>query len=278
MREDYFVNVAMDTAVKAYLECNKCNNNIMYNSFLVVVVRVLSLIYGELDVLNPYYLKNSVAFINNLCKYGLSRENAALFKEDLLNYYNFDLENNKKIIKEKNPYFRIVLKYLVDMFFLKRKNVTINYVEEEMFLDLVYTSHTKDPYRVSFNYLTSDEPDYIEKYYYSVINELDMTKDYGKVISENLNLEALKYMGVDLSSLENMDTKEIETVQRNAYDYFGVDVTSPMRDEYLDQHVKYYRAYGHKFSTGNGYVDILLLMSIIVTSICVIAFFVFSLM
>lgn len=277
MKEEYFVNIAISRAIELYLSSSKNKDSILYNSFLVVTVRILAFIYGELDVLNPYYLNNSVAFFNNLAKYGMSRADIAIFKEEFLNYYKFEEENNNGKIKFKNPYFKNVLKYLVDMFIFKRNSVEVTYQEEEMFLDLAYTSHTKNPYRVSYNYLASENPQYIEKYYYSKVNQFDVTSDLSKTISTNLNLEALKYVGVDLSSLKNMSKDEIENAKNEAYNYFIVDATSPSRDDDLESAINNFKNYGKKVTTGNGYVDILLLMSVIVTSFSVIAIIIFSL-
>ena len=277
MKEEYFVNIAISRAIELYLSSSKNKDSILYNSFLVVTVRILAFIYGELDVLNPYYLNNSVAFFNNLAKYGMSRADIAIFKEEFLNYYKFEEENNNGKIKFKNPYFKNVLKYLVDMFIFKRNSVEVTYQEEEMFLDLAYTSHTKNPCRVSYNYLASENPQYIEKYYYSKVNQFDVTSDLSKTISTNLNLEALKYVGVDLSSLKNMSKDEIENAKNEAYNYFMVDATSPSRDDDLESAINNFKNYGKKVTTGNGYVDILLLMSVIVTSFSVIAIIIFSL-
>ncbi len=277
MKEEYFVNIAISRAIELYLSSSKNKDSILYNSFLVVTVRILAFIYGELDVLNPYYLNNSVAFFNNLAKYGMSRADIAIFKEEFLNYYKFEEENNNGKIKFKNPYFKNVLKYLVDMFIFKKNSVEVTYQEEEMFLDLAYTSHTKNPYRVSYNYLASEDPQYIEKYYYSKVNQFDVTSDLSKSISTNLNLEALKYVGVDLSSLKNMSKDEIENAKNEAYNYFMVDATSPSRDDDLESAINNFKNYGKKVTTGNGYVDILLLMSVIVTSFSVIAIIIFSL-
>ncbi len=278
MREEYFVNIAFDQAIKLYLNTRANPNSLNYNSFLVIVIRILVLIYGEADILNPYYLKNNVAFLNNLSKYGLSKSDVAILKSDFLSYYNFESENVKRTIKLKNPYFTNILKILVDMFILKKQNYHVNYYEEEEFLDLAYTSHTTNPLRVSYNYLVSDDPKYIEKYYYSKINSLDVTKDLSNTINMNLNLEALKYVGVNLTNLPNLSDQDLINAQKRAYNYFEVDATKPNRDEQLQTNLEYLKNYGKKkITTGNGYVDILLLMSVIATSFSIFTIIIFSL-
>ena len=87
MREEYFVNIAFNESIKQYLESCNNKNSLSYNSFLVVVIRLLALIYGKVDILNPYYLKNNVAFMNNLTKFGVSNSEIAMFKDDFLRFY-----------------------------------------------------------------------------------------------------------------------------------------------------------------------------------------------
>ena len=91
MREEYFVNIAFENSIKLYIENSNNKDSIIYNSSLVVVIRILALIYGKLDILNPYYLKNSIVFMNNLGKYGVSKSEIALFKDDFLRFYEWFL-------------------------------------------------------------------------------------------------------------------------------------------------------------------------------------------
>ena len=278
MREEYFVNIAFEKSIQDYLANANNEEGYIYNTFPAVVIRVLALIYGKLDILNPYYLKNSIVFMNNLGKYGLSNSEVALFKDDFLRFYEFEEQNKSRKIKLKNPYFTNIQKYLVDMFVAKKKNKEVSLVEEEKFLDLIYSSHTTHPYRISYNYLNSNDLSFIEKYYYSKLNEMDVTMELAldKTISGNLNLEALNLLGVNLTNLKNMSTEEIKEAQSKAYEYFEVDAESINRDKELNKAVDYYKLHGKKITSGNGYVDILLLMSVIVTSLSVISIIIFS--
>ena len=280
MRDEYFVNIAFEESIKMYLASHDAKDSFAYNTCLVVVIRILALIYGKLDILNPYYLKNSVAFMNNLSKFGVSRSEIALFKDDFLSFYEFEEQNKERKIKQKNSYFTNIQKYLVDMFVAKKKCEEVSLTEEETFLDLIYSSHTKNPYRISYNYLMSDDLGFIEKYYYSKLNEMDVTKELmlDKTISEDLNLDALNLLGISLSNLKNMTPEEIKNSKAKTYEYFEVDAESLDRDKDLNKAVDYYKLYGKKITSGNGYVDILLLMSVIVTSLSVVAIIIFSIM
>ena len=280
MREEYFVNIAFDNSIKLYLANINNTDSLAFNTFPVIVIRLLALIYGKLDIVNPYYLKNSIVFFNNLGKFGLNKSELALFKDDFLRFYEYEEQNKNRKYQSKNPYFTNIQKYLVDMFVAKKQTEEVSLTEEEDFLELIYSSHTKNPYRISYNYLMSDDPTFIEKYYYSCLNEMDITRELvlDKTITGNLNLEALDLLGVSLSNLKSMSDDEINKAQIDAYKYFEVDTESPTRDKDLNKAINYYKMYGKKITSGNGYVDILLLMSVIVTSLSVISIIIFSFM
>ena len=73
--EPYFINEAVDKAINDYMSSKDKKEGVLYNSFLVVVIRMLISIYGELDIINPYQIKNEDALRNNLMKYAASKEN-----------------------------------------------------------------------------------------------------------------------------------------------------------------------------------------------------------
>lgn len=278
MRKGYFVNKAFDMAITKYIDSVNNKDSIEYNSFLVVTIRILILIYGKLDILNPYYLGNGVALMNNLAKFGVPKSDIALFKDDFLNFFEFAINSENQIYKKPNPYFKRVQKYLIDMFIAKKNNGDVSMEEEEKFLDLIYSTHTTNPYRISYAYLMQADLIETEKYYYTKLNELDMTKELSKTINENLNLEALNILGINLSNLKDMSNTAILKAQNAAYEYFEVDATDLKREDKLNDALNYYKKYGKKVTTGNGYVDILLLMSVIVTSFSIIAIIIFSFM
>lgn len=280
MKDKVFINEAFDNAIKAYINSIDKPNSLNYNTSLVVPIRILVLIYGKLDIINPYYLENSVVFFENLGKYGISPNDLALFKEDFLAFYKFEINNEKRKIKEKNPYLKNVLNRLIDMFIAKKKNSKVSLAEEDKFLELIYSTHTKNPYRISYAYLMLGDLNYTEKYYYTKLNELDVTSelDLTKTFNTKINLDALDIMGINLTKIKNMNDDEIKEAKNKAYNYFQVDASKASREDDLKTRVKYFKMTGEKLSSGNGYVDILLLMSVIITSFSVIAIIIFSVM
>ena len=85
--KSFFINEAFDKAVNDYLISRDKTEGVLYNSFLVVVIRLLINIYGELDIINPFRVKNELAFDSNLTKYGASKEDIVNLKKLVYEYF-----------------------------------------------------------------------------------------------------------------------------------------------------------------------------------------------
>lgn len=249
MKDKYFVNEAIEEAICDYIKNGK--NTGLKDTFSILIIRLLTIIYGRLDIINPYYLKDNVVLMNNLTKYGMSNTDVALFFEEFMSYKNKEQEiKGKDII---NPYKIRILKIIIDMFIYKKNNGEVTFEEEEDFLKLACVD--KD----------------LEKYYYSKLNNDDDTLEIKAPVktSDNINLEALSYLGINLSNIENMSSKEITEANNDAYKYFNIDIDSANREEELEQKLAKLKNKELETATSAGYVNILLLMSVIVTTISI---------
>ena len=80
-----------------------------------------------------------------------------------------------------------------------------------------------------------------------------------------------------LSNIKKFSSQELAQKVSDTYKYFQVDATSPTREEELKNKIEALKSNAKpKLTTGNGYVDILLLMSVIVTSLSVVAIIVLT--
>ena len=179
-----FINEAFTNALSEYLSSKKSPEGIRYNSFLVVVIRLLTIIYDELDILNPFYLNNEMSLNNNMKKYGYPEEDIEEFKKILQRYYENEGETN----------FIKIQKMLIDMFAKKKMNLKLSDLEMEEFRRLLYSPYAQNPLLVSYNFLMARDPFEVIKYF-----DKQMLENNKKVIAkpkETLNLEAyeiLKY-------------------------------------------------------------------------------------
>ncbi len=269
MRDAIFLNKGLSYAFTSYLSNLNNPDSIEYNSFLSITIRLLELIYGS-SLIDAYKSNDSLNFKNILQIYTYPLKDIEIFLENIDCFFKFDQNNSKQL---PNPYFKAILLALYDMFIAKKESIGISFTEEEKFLELAYTTSTKEPYQISYLYIQEENPLYFEKYYYSKINNLDVTKEFdiSQTIIGSLNLEALGYVGVTLNDLTKMNNEEIKNAQKKTYQYFNVDLNSPTKDQDLIKALKDKQTKSKiALSTGNGYVDILLLMSIITTTISLI--------
>ena len=232
--KSFFINEAIDKAINDYLQSKNQKESILFNSFLVAVIRALISIYGELDIINPYQIKNENLFITNLLKYGATKEDIDSLLRLIDGFYIIDKRNQETIRREENVYFIEVQKKLIDLFILKKNNYDVSKKDIDNFYDLLYTPNTKNPLRLSYNYLNAYDIYEVDKYYHKLLN---------KNINKSVIIEQAK-TNYDIN-VDNMNNKE--------------DNTKLITNELL--------------TTGNGYVDILIIMSIIITVIMVIIIF-----
>ena len=89
--ENMFINEAFDSSIKEYLKLKEAYNEIVDNSFSIMVLKILASIYGEVDIINPYIIRNENSFRQNIIKFGFSKESYENFKNSYLEFYNIKL-------------------------------------------------------------------------------------------------------------------------------------------------------------------------------------------
>lgn len=265
-----FINEAFEKAIVDYLNNKEQPEGVMYNSFLVVVIRLLINIYGELDIINPYQIKSEKTFDDNLMKYGLNIEELAEFKRLLDGFYRIEKKNISSIKREENIYFIETQKKIIDMFNLKKVNYGITDDERKEFFDLLYTPGTSNVLRLSYNFLNASNIYEIAEYFKNA-----MLKEVKKEEKEKdlLPIETYKLFGINLPKLIKMNNEEITKLNNNIYKSFDISENAINKDYLLEKSIKEYKMKNSPITTGNGYVDILLIMSVIVTTIMIVVIF-----
>lgn len=263
-----FINTAFTKGVNDYLSSCDDVKGVMYNSFLVVVIRALISIYSELDVINPMIIGDTELFKDNLAKYGYSKIDVNVFLSDLELYEEIEKKNEASQIKEKNPYFVLIQKELVDMFIKKKLNYTISKEELNVFYDLLYTPYSKDPLRVSYNFLTAVDVMEVDRYF------REQMKNNVKVIKSKekhyLNVKAYEILNYSMDNLAKMSDTDLANVNSEVYDYFGIRENAINKEYLLDKALNALDKEKNAVTSGNGYVDILLVLSVICTVVMII--------
>lgn len=269
--EVYFINKAIDKALKDYLSSKDNTESIIYNSFLVVIIRMLINIYGELDIINPYNLKSEEIFDNNLMRFGASKDSIDYLKKIVYEYYEIDRRNEVSTIKEDNIYFIDIQKRIIDLYTLKRLNYNISEVEQKEFYDLLYTPNCTNPLRLSYNYLNASNPNEVLNYYLEKLKETKEVKEEAKDLLPGYIYDLFK---VNKGSLDKMNASDINNLNKQIYTYYGIDDKLINKEYLLEEKIKDLFKKDEVVTTGNGFVDILIILSIIVTVVMVIMIFV----
>ena len=225
-------------------------------SFPVIIIRTLVLIYGELEIINPYLTKNKELFDNNLMKYGFSKNKLEDFKKCF--------EAFCRTLKESdNIFLNKVEEYLVEMFFLKKKKIGLSEDELDNFkkyLCLSSNSYLKD----YTNYYLKDKNSI--DYYFARQDYLsEHTIDLTPVKKTTLFIDAYLLLGYTVEEVSKMNSEELEEANRKVYAFFKIDENDENKRDLLIDAVNYYKKYGNRLTSGNGYVDLLLIISVVVT-------------
>lgn len=272
-----FVNEAFTKAVDDYLKSADNPQGITYNSFLVVVIRMLICIYSELDIVNPMVVGDTDLLYKNLMKFGYLRDSLGIFFSNLQQYYDIAKDNENSDNKIKNPYFITVQKDLVDMFIAKKLNFYLTEEEVKEFYDLLYTPYSKNPLRVSYNFLVSsiNGNDVMEIDNYFKKQMRDNVKIIKPQEKHYLNVKAYELLNYSMDDLNKMDSGELDRVNHQVYDYFKIRENAINKEYLLEKAIEAIERENNKITSGNGYVDILLVMSVICTIVMVVGIIAF---
>lgn len=269
-----FINAAFTKAISDYQENKDKPNGIVFNSFTTVVIRLLMCIYSELDIINPLVTENEEALKDNLKKFGYSVNNLDDFFNNFQGFYDIDKENESLKIKKANPYFVIVQKQIIDMLICKKLNFHLTDKEINDFYELLYTTNTKNPLRLSFNYLTApNNLTEVEEYFKRQMQE--KVKTVAPQEKKLVNMRAYEIIGYNRETILSMDNTLLEKVNHQVYDFFKIRENAINKDYLLEKAIEEHDKEDTKITTGNGYIDILLVMGVICTVAMLIAIITF---
>lgn len=268
-----FINNAFSKAVNNYTKSNDNVQGVMYNSFLVVVIRSLISIYSELDIINPMVIGDEELLKENLAKFGYDKTDIEVFLSNLQLFDDFEVINETNNVKKKNPYFLIIEKDLINMLIKKKLNFFITEHELKVFYDLLYTPNSTNPLRVSYNYLMSNDEWEIDNYFKS-----EMKNNVKVVLPKEkhlLNPKAYEILNYNIEDIKNMSETEINKINSLVFDYFKIRENAINKEYLLEKAIEAMEREKDKITSGNGYVDILLVLSVIITIVMVVGIIAF---
>ncbi|MGM9834303.1 MAG: hypothetical protein ACI31M_00800 [Bacilli bacterium] len=233
---EVFVNIAIDTAINNYFKYKNQPDLLVFNTFDVVVARIIVWLYGELDITNCVKTKNEHGmggFDMNICKFGYPAKELEIFKENFLNYYNINEKNKVVAIKEKNPYMDLVQKNLIDMFFYKKVMMNLGIQETKEFYDFLFTIKSNDYYKQSYAILMSNDPYDVVYYFNLKMFRLDNKYTFSLYKLDVLNVDIYDFFGITPAQVESFTQKQINSVNSQMFGYFQIDETDPNKVDKL---------------------------------------------
>lgn len=257
-----FINEILSKAIENYLKYKEKPNDPIFTSFPVMVIRTLIYIYGELDIINPYITQNEHnmgGFDNNLTKYGFPLNELEEFKSQFIIF-------EKELNNLPNTGFINIEKYLIKMYFYKQKVMNIPREQQQEFKTYLYLyDNPNELIKKDIERWCIDKNE-LSIYFQSIAHEFMHNYRLEEVRRNMLLKEAYTLLGYQMEQLNMLSDSDLRNVNQQVYQFFRVDQNLNDKDELLQKAVNYYKKYGNKITSGNGYVDFLLFVSILATA------------
>ena len=146
----------------------------------------------------------------------------------------------------------------------------------------VITAHEKSGASITMTYRKAKDADVA----WVGCDVLEIDNYFKKQMKENvkmvvprekhlLNVKAYELLNYSMDQINSMDANEIDRVNHQVYDYFKIRENAINKEYLLDKAIEAIEREKNKVTSGNGYVDILLVMSIICTVIMVVGIITF---
>ncbi len=253
MERETFINKGIDYAINEYLKYKDTPEHMNYNTFLVVIIRLLVIIYDELDILTPYYLNSENSLDNNLRKFGYPNLEIQEFKSLLNQYYDEPSEH----------LFITIQEMVIDMLSYKKRTIDIDQKDIAQFRGLLFSEEASNPLIVSYNFFMTNKENYIINYFEESLSKNN--KETKVKEKDLLTMSAYELLNYTENQIANMNADEVDEVNKKVYNYLNVNANAINRKYLVNKAVYDLNHPKPAMSTGNGYVDILFVLSIIAT-------------
>lgn len=253
---NFFVNRAIDCGIENYL---LKKNNEKYDKshiFEVLVIEMLVHIYGEINIINPYKLKDSKSFTKNLQLYGLSSKSVYQFINLMDEYYRWLSSTNKK---NDNVIERIKF-ILLQMVLNKVSEKNLSSIEvtyyvrffENKIIGLSETCQLMGDDNVNFYRMWKLKKGFIDS------ESINFT--YDLLLPDFFDEKKYKEFGISLNDMSKLSNETVEKINNK------IVVEDADTERKKNRFVIPLRL---AISSGNGFVDTLVLLSVMATEIMI---------
>ena len=250
---NYFINEAIDSGISNYLLIKQGSDYDKAHIFEVYIIRCLCKIYGDINILNPYRIGNANSLKSNLIMYGLKKEEMEEFI-NLMNEYSIWL-NSKNNVGKTSITSKIEL-ILVNM--VVERNKTLKFSSEELEFFDKYFDPKNNNFSKLHNLITKDI-NIVPMYWNRKKILLDNNIKFKKIRNDLLSSQIYDKYGIDKDDISRMSEDKVRNINNRI-------ITSEKENE---KRVKKFNPKSIIITSGNGFVDTLMLLSIMTTEILI---------
>lgn len=250
MGDNYFINAFIDNGIKNYLLLRDDKVYAKEHMFEMYVIRALTKIYGEINIINPYKIHSENSFKCNLLMYGLSeKEMQVLFK--YFDEYNMWLNSDNVV---KTDLTTKIEKILIDMLVIKNRKHNIT--QEEMnFFDKFFdpVENTLAKIHSLITYDNDVVPNYWKRKKMNFNNKVSLID----IRSDLLAKDDYATYGINIKDVEIMSHEQV------------IKLNEKIQEKEKKSRRVRFKPKRILISSGSGFVDTLMLLSIMATEVMI---------
>lgn len=256
--EKYFINPAIEHGIRGYLAMKEEMEYPQCYTFETSVIKALTIIYGEKSILLPYKIDNEQAFECNLLMYDLKENDMHAFLK-YMNAYFYFLKNYKSHEKATgliNEIEKIIIEMINKR--SKRREFTSEEIKE---FDTIFNP-SEGTLKQLKKLISTDNGLIIKKW---EDNKYGLTNTQVRLMTINPNLlnpdRYLKF-GYDIKQVAVLSNAEIDHINNKI-------IEEENRIFELEKKPSLFKKSNLVLTTGNGFVDKLMIVSIVMTEIMI---------
>lgn len=253
MNENYFINESIDSGISNYSLIKDGKEYDKAHIFEVYVIRCLCKIYGELNILNPYRIKNEYSFKTNLIMYGYTVKEMEEFISLMEDYSKW--LNSEKSVGKTDLTSRIEI-CLINMIIVRNRSKRFEIEEIEFFEK--YFDPINNNFATLHNLITKD------------VNIIPMYWNRKKsLLNSNLKFKLIRHDLLSSSTYDKygLDKDEISKMSEDKVKNINNKIIEKEKEE--DKRSKKFVPKNIIITSGNGFVDTLMLLTIMTTEIVI---------
>ena len=253
MNSEFFINESISSGISNYLLIKDGKDYDKAHIFEVYIIRCLCKIYGELNILNPYKIKNEYSFKSNLIMYGLKVSEMEEFIS-LMEEYSEWL-NSEKSVGKTSITSKIEI-CLINMIIVRNK--TKKFMNDEIeFFDKFF-----DPINNNFatlhNLITKDI-NIIPMYWSRKKTLLNTNIKFKAIRHDLLSSSTYDKYGLDKNEISKMSEDKVKNINNRIIEKEKED--NKRKKKFIPKNLI--------ITSGNGFVDTLMLLCIMTTEIVI---------